>query len=149
MRPSRARSADRLSSSRFIRRASGQSFVNAASIGTIECFTGWTSAMRIGNRPVVSDGAASFVSSSQAVAALRACLANDVEQALPAQRPRPEPYLPGMRIVTYREEDDLGLADQVLERHVTHPASRRRNSAVERIVAIVAHHEEVIRRDGI
>src|SRR5438477_9694887 len=45
--PSRARSADRLSSSRFINRASGHSFANAASIGTIECFRAWTSVMRM------------------------------------------------------------------------------------------------------
>src|SRR6478736_5926917 len=45
--PSRARSADRLSSSRFISRASGQSFANEASIGTIECFRAWTRVMRM------------------------------------------------------------------------------------------------------
>ena len=39
--PSRARSADRLSSSKFISRASGQSFANDASIGAIECFRAW------------------------------------------------------------------------------------------------------------
>src|SRR5882724_5097303 len=45
--PSRARSADRLSSIRFINRASGQSFANEASIGTIECFRAWTRVMRM------------------------------------------------------------------------------------------------------
>jgi hypothetical protein len=45
--PSRARSADRLSSSKFIRRASGQSLAKEASIGTIECFKAWTSVMRM------------------------------------------------------------------------------------------------------
>ena len=45
--PSRARSADRLSSSKFISRASGQSFANEASIGTIECFRAWIRVMRI------------------------------------------------------------------------------------------------------
>ncbi len=38
--PSRARSADRLSSSRFIGRASGQSLAKEASIGTIGMFQG-------------------------------------------------------------------------------------------------------------
>src|SRR5262245_21603204 len=46
-RPSRARSADRLSSSRFIRRASGQSLAKEASIGTIECFRAWTRVIRM------------------------------------------------------------------------------------------------------
>ena len=45
--PSRARSADRLSSSKFISRASGQSLAKEASIGTIECFRAWTSVMRM------------------------------------------------------------------------------------------------------
>src|SRR6202035_511885 len=44
-RPSRARSADRLSSSRFISRGCGQSFANDASIGTIECFRAWIRAI--------------------------------------------------------------------------------------------------------
>src|ERR1700722_18864446 len=54
-----------------------------------------------------------------------------------------------MRIVTYREEDDLRLAYQVLKRDVTDAASRRRDSAIKRIVAIVAHHEIMIWRHGI
>src|SRR6478752_5920116 len=62
--PSRARSADRLSSSRFIRRASGQSRANEASIGTIECFRAWTSVMRM----VVSVAAARLVSTHRAQA---------------------------------------------------------------------------------
>ena len=45
--PSRARSADRLSSTRFIRRASGQSLAKEVSIGTIECFRAWIRAMRM------------------------------------------------------------------------------------------------------
>src|SRR3954468_9845130 len=44
--PSRARSADRLSSSRFISRASGHAFANAASIGAMECLRAWIRAMR-------------------------------------------------------------------------------------------------------
>src|SRR6476661_4685196 len=55
-RPSRARSADRLSSSRFISRASGQCFANATSIGAIECFSAWISAMRIFGRPLSLEG---------------------------------------------------------------------------------------------
>src|ERR1051326_3448564 len=46
-RPSRARSADRLSSSKFISRASGHSRANDASTGAIECFRAWMRAMRI------------------------------------------------------------------------------------------------------
>src|SRR5882757_2154869 len=45
--PSRARSADRLSSSRFISRACGQSFAKAASIGATECLRAWIRAMRM------------------------------------------------------------------------------------------------------
>src|SRR5947199_10230796 len=45
--PSRARSADRLSSSKFISRASGHSRANDASTGAIECFRAWMRAMRI------------------------------------------------------------------------------------------------------
>src|SRR3954466_13649453 len=44
--PSRARSDDRLSSSRFISRASGHAFANAASIGAMECLRAWIRAMR-------------------------------------------------------------------------------------------------------
>src|SRR3954470_10668828 len=51
--PSRARSADRLSSIRFISRASGQSFANEDSIGTIECLRAWTRVMRIGLGPAI------------------------------------------------------------------------------------------------
>src|ERR1700759_4656603 len=76
-------------------------------------------------------------------------LANDIEQALPTQRPRPQPYLPRMRIAAHREENNLGLADQVLERHVSDAAGRRRNAAVERIITVVAHHEIMIRRHDI
>src|SRR3954470_16108272 len=46
-RPSRARSADRLSSSKFISRAPGHSRANDASTGAIECFRAWIRAMRI------------------------------------------------------------------------------------------------------
>src|SRR6185312_7213072 len=45
--PSRARSADRLSSSRFISRASGHAVANAASIGAMECLRAWIRAMRM------------------------------------------------------------------------------------------------------
>jgi hypothetical protein len=44
------------------------------------------------------------------------------------------------------EEDHLGAADDVLERHV---ADRRLHAAVGRVVAVVAHHEEVARRHGV
>src|SRR5204863_393116 len=37
-----------------------------------------------------------------------------------------------------REEDELRLADEVLERHI---ADRRHHSAVGGVVAVVAHHE--------
>src|ERR1700750_793793 len=46
--PSRARSADRLSSSRFISLASGHAFANAASIGAMECLRAWIRVMRGG-----------------------------------------------------------------------------------------------------
>src|SRR3977135_588391 len=46
-RSSRARSADRLSSSRFIRVASGHSIAKASSIGTRECLRAWIRAMRM------------------------------------------------------------------------------------------------------
>src|ERR1700694_1091422 len=52
--PSRARSADRLSSTRFIRVASGHSRANESSIGTIECFKAWIRVMRILFNPVSS-----------------------------------------------------------------------------------------------
>ena len=41
-------------------------------------------------------------------------LANDIEQALPAQRPRPQPYLPRMRVAVTRQQrfqfvDEFGI----------------------------------------
>src|SRR5205823_11369456 len=46
--PSRARSADKLSSSKFISRTCGHAFANAASIGAMECLRAWIRAMRMG-----------------------------------------------------------------------------------------------------
>src|ERR1700682_5585249 len=68
---------------------------------------------------------------------------NDREQPAPAQRRRPAPHLPGMPAVADREEDDFGLADQVLERHIADPAAGGRDPAVERIVTVIAHHEKM------
>src|SRR6266481_6759092 len=73
----------------------------------------------------------------------RAPSANDREQAAAAHRPRPAPHLPSMRAVTDREEDDLGAADDILERHIADPAPRRRHFAVVGVVTVVAHHEEM------
>ncbi len=42
------------------------------------------------------------------------------EQPAPAHRPRPAPDMPGGFAVADRKENDLGFADEVLERHVTH-----------------------------
>src|SRR5215467_13961710 len=46
-RPSRARSADRLSSSRFISCGCGQRFAKEAAIGASECLRAWMRAIRI------------------------------------------------------------------------------------------------------
>src|SRR4029453_13044688 len=64
-------------------------------------------------------------------------LSNDREQPGPAHRPWPAPELPGLLTLGDREEDDLGAADQVLERH---EANRRFHAAVGGVVAVVAHH---------
>src|SRR5580658_3225053 len=45
-------------------------------------------------------------------------LAHALEYAAPAHVPRPAPNLPRRRPLLDGEEDDLGPADQVLERHV-------------------------------
>ena len=71
---------------------------------------------------------------------------NDREQPVPAHDPRPAPDLPGRLAVADREEDDLGAADDVVERHV---ADLAQHAAVGRIVAVVAHHEVVVGRHGV
>src|SRR5262249_33473545 len=63
---------------------------------------------------------------------------HDREQPAPTHREWPAPELPGALAFIDREEDDLGTADDVLERH----GADLREAAVGRVVAVVAHHEE-------
>src|SRR5207237_54457 len=72
-----------------------------------------------------------------------AASSDDRERPAPAYRPRPAPDVPGGLAVADREEDDLGFADDILERYV---ADRRQHTAIGRVVAIVAHHEIVAGR---
>ena len=58
---------------------------------------------------------------------------------------RPAPELPGALALIDGEEDDLRLADDILERHHSDLAE----TAVGRVVAIVAHHEVVVGRHGV
>ena len=51
-----------------------------------------------------------------------------------------------MRTVADREKDDFGSTDDVLERNIADPAALGRDPAVEGIVAVVAHHEEMAGR---
>src|SRR5262245_31418277 len=71
---------------------------------------------------------------------LARCSSDDREQPVPPHGPRPAPYHPGVLTLPDGEENDLGAADDVLERHI---ADLAENATVSRIVAIVAHHEEV------
>src|SRR5205823_5791873 len=73
----------------------------------------------------------------------RLCPSQELEQAVPAYRPWPFPEFPGGRVLVDREEDHLGATDQVFDRDI---ADRRENAAIGRIVAVVAHHEEMPRR---
>src|SRR6266446_10128705 len=73
-----------------------------------------------------------------------AASAQCLEQSRPPDRPRPAPYLPDIGTLD-REEDDLGAADQVLERHVAYVGE----PAVFGILAIVTHHGIVTWRDGV
>ena len=66
---------------------------------------------------------------------------DDREQPAPAHRHRPAPELPGALALEDGEENDLRLADDILERHHADLAE----AAVGRIVAVVAHHEIMIR----
>src|SRR5262249_21677019 len=66
----------------------------------------------------------------------------DREQPVPAHGPRPAPYHPGVLALTDGEEDDLSLADDVLERHIANLAE---HATIGGIVAVVAHHEEMAR----
>src|SRR5271166_3830027 len=70
-----------------------------------------------------------------------------LEDAVPAHRPRPAPDLPGLGVLADREEDHFSAADQILERHVADAALVAGEAGIARIVAIVAHHEIVPRRD--
>src|SRR5262249_52413920 len=70
---------------------------------------------------------------------------DDCEQPAPAYRYRPAPELPGALAFKDREENDLCLAHDILERHHSDLAE----PAVGRIVAIVAHHEIVVGRHRI
>src|SRR6516162_394720 len=62
----------------------------------------------------------------------------DREQPVPAHGPRPAPYHPGVLTFPNGKENNLGAADDVLERHI---ADLAENAAIGGIVAIVAHHE--------
>src|SRR5205807_2897804 len=62
------------------------------------------------------------------------------KQPVPAYRPRPAPYHPGMLALANREENDLCLAHEILKRHVP---DLTEDAAVCGIVAIIAHHEIV------
>src|SRR5271154_1449217 len=70
-------------------------------------------------------------------------LAHALEDAVPAHGPWPAPHLPSRRPLVDRKEDDLGPADQVLERHVADPALIPGKPRIAGIVPIVAHHEKV------
>src|SRR6185369_6445670 len=63
------------------------------------------------------------------------------EQPAVADRKRPFPDFPPMRRAIGREEDELGLTDQILVRDI---ADRRQDAAVLRIVAVVAHREIMV-----
>src|SRR4029077_5029967 len=73
-------------------------------------------------------------------------LAYPLEDAVPAHGPWPTPHFPRRRPLVDRKEDDLGPADQVLERHVADPALVPGKPRVARVIAVVAHHEIVARR---
>src|SRR5258706_12058860 len=72
------------------------------------------------------------------------------EEALVADRPRPLPNLPDLRlaiefvVTNRREENELGFADQILVRHEADAG--RAVAAVGGVVAVVAHHEIMARR---
>src|SRR5262245_44331033 len=69
---------------------------------------------------------------------------NDRKKAAQAERRWPAPDLPGSGTVADREVDDLGTADNVLERDI---ANLIQDPAVGGIVAIVSHHEIVAGRN--
>src|SRR6202021_898075 len=71
---------------------------------------------------------------------------HDFEYAIPAHRGGPAPEHPGMFALGNGEENHLGAADQILERHIAH---RRQHAAVGRVIPVVAHHEEMVRRHGV
>src|SRR5580704_5904780 len=73
-------------------------------------------------------------------------LTHALEDAVPAHSPWPAPHFPSRRPLVDRKEDDLGPADQVLERHVADPALIAGKPRIARIVPIVAHHEIMARR---
>src|ERR1700678_2917187 len=58
------------------------------------------------------------------------------EYAIPANRPWPAPEHPGAFALADREEDHLGPADQILERHIA------KHAAVAGVIAVVTHHEK-------
>src|SRR6202035_5335339 len=65
------------------------------------------------------------------------------EQPVVADRKRPFPDFPPTRRAVGREKDEFGLPDEVLGRDV---ADRRKDAAVLRIVAVVAHREIMVCR---
>src|SRR5262245_6755387 len=70
----------------------------------------------------------------------------DREQSAPAHGPRPPPNRPGALTLFDREEDDLRTPDDVLERNIS---DLRQHAAIGRVVAIVAHHEEMAGRNHV
>ncbi len=66
------------------------------------------------------------------------------KHAAPAhRRPGHSQSLPERCVLVDREEDDLGPADEVLERHL---ADAGLVAGIRRVVAVVAHHEEMAGR---
>src|SRR5208337_764228 len=73
----------------------------------------------------------------------------NLEDPAPAALERPAPE--GERRLAFldveREEDALRAADEILERHVSDAPHCFWHAGIGRVVAIVAHHEEVVGRD--
>src|SRR5690606_20935894 len=68
---------------------------------------------------------------------------------VPAQGAKPGPRLEQRCAGVDRNPPDFGAADEILLRHIADAAEFDRHAAVLRIIPIVAHHEEVMRRDRI
>src|SRR6478672_4627897 len=70
---------------------------------------------------------------------------HDRKQPAPTHGERPTPELPSVLAFIHGEEDKLRLADDILERN----EADLTETAVGRVVAIIAHHEIMAGRDGI